>query len=95
MPEIRFEVQWPDGQQEICYSPSLIVQDYFEPGIGYELDDFRERARTALNIASERVKAKYGRPCGLALGQLQTIEDRITAYQALPGAKVTFLRFLA
>ena len=95
MPEIRFEVQWPDGQHEICYSPSLIVQDYFEPGTCYDLDDFQERARTALKIASDRVQVKYGRPCGLAIGQLQTLEERIISYQGLSGAQVQFLRFLA
>lgn len=94
MPEIRFEVQWPDGQREICYSPSLIVQEYFEPGTRYDLNDFQDRARTALKIASDRVQAKYGRPCGLAIGQLQTIEARITSYQGLSGAQVQLIRFL-
>ncbi|MGA1627176.1 MAG: MSMEG_0570 family nitrogen starvation response protein [Prochlorothrix sp.] len=94
MPEIRFEVQWPDGQREVCYSPSLIVQEYFEPGTRYDLNDFQDRARTALKIASDRVQAKYGRPCGLAIGQLQTIENRIATYHGLPEAQVQFLRFL-
>jgi uncharacterized repeat protein (TIGR04042 family) len=30
--------------------------------------------RAALNIASERVRAKYGHACSLALGQLARIE---------------------
>jgi uncharacterized repeat protein (TIGR04042 family) len=33
-----------------------------------------EISRTALMAASERVRARYGRPCSLALGQLQRIE---------------------
>jgi len=74
MPEIRFQIEWPDGTQDLCYSPSLVVKDYFVPGESYDMEDFVERSRTALTIASDRVKAKYGMPCGLALGQLQQIE---------------------
>ncbi|MBD0337127.1 MAG: MSMEG_0570 family nitrogen starvation response protein [Cyanobacteria bacterium Co-bin13] len=76
MPEIRFQIQWPDGSQETCYSPSLIVKDYFTPSQSYPLDDFVQRSQTALTIASDRVKAKYGMACSLALGQLQKIETQ-------------------
>ncbi|MGG6293957.1 MSMEG_0570 family nitrogen starvation response protein [Leptolyngbya sp. AN02str] len=94
MPEIRFQIQWPDGKQEICYSPSLVVQDYFEPGVEYDLDDFVARSRTALNIASDRVLAKYGMPCGRALGQLDHIECTAKQYQSLPNPKVALLKFM-
>ena len=94
MPEIRFQVQWPDGSQESCYSPSLVVQKYFEPGQTYDLDDFVARSRTALNIASDRVQAKYGMPCSLALGQLQAIETKASQYQTLDQPKVTLLQFI-
>ncbi len=95
MPEIRFQIEWPDGQQETCYSPSLIVQEYFEPGVAYELQDFVERSRKSLTIASDRVKAKYGRPCGLAISQLQTLENRATQYQGLSSPQVRLLRFIS
>lgn len=94
MPEIRFQIAWPDGTQDVCYSPSLIVQDYFEPGTMYELDDFVERSRTALNIASDRVRAKYGVPCRLALGQLQSIIEKATHYDQLPDPKVQVIQFI-
>lgn len=74
MPEIRFKIQWPDGSQETCYSPSLVVKDYLTPGQSYALEDFLERSRTALQMASQRVQDKYGFPCSLALGQLQRLE---------------------
>ena len=77
MPEIRFQIEWPDGTQEVCYSPSLIVKEYFTPGEQYDLDDFLRRSQDSLTIASDRVKAKYGSPCGLALGQLQRIEASV------------------
>jgi uncharacterized repeat protein (TIGR04042 family) len=52
-----------------------------------------ERSRTALNIASDRVKAKYGFPCGLALGQLQDIEAKAAQYVQLDHPKVKFIKF--
>jgi uncharacterized repeat protein (TIGR04042 family) len=95
MPEIRFKIQWPDGSEETCYSPSLIVKEYFSPNQDYDLTDFVERSRQSLTIASDRVQAKYGRPCGLALGQLQTIEAKSIQFQQLPQAKVRFIRFMS
>ena len=94
MPENRFQIEWPDGAQETCYSPSLVVKDYFNPGTEYALNDFVERSRTALNIASDRVKAKYGHACGLALGQLQQIEMTAIRYRDSPEATVKLLRFI-
>lgn len=94
MPEIRFQIQWSDGSQDTCYSPSLVVKEYFTPNTDYDLDDFVQRSRTALTIASDRVKEKYGRPCGLALGQLQAIEAKSAQYSNLPQSKVRFLQFI-
>jgi uncharacterized repeat protein (TIGR04042 family) len=94
MPEIHFKIQWPDGSEETCYSPSLIVKDYFTPDSDYELDDFVERSRIALKIASDRVQAKYGRPCGLALGQLQELEIKSAQYNHLSQPKVRFIQFI-
>jgi uncharacterized repeat protein (TIGR04042 family) len=94
MPEIRFQIQWPDGSQDTCYSPSLVVEEYFTPGNQYALEDFVERSRTALHIASDRVQTKYGFPCGLALGQLQAIEAKANQYRQLSQPVVQFIHFL-
>ena len=94
MPEIRFHIQWPDGSEETCYSPSLVVQKYFEPGQSYDLEDFTKRSREALVIASDRVKAKYGFPCSLALGQLESIENRAKDFQHHSSPKVQLIRFI-
>lgn len=75
MPEMRFTIRWPDGRPEECYSPSLVVKDYLTPGESYPLAEFRERSRTALAIASERVEAKFGFPCSRALAQIARIES--------------------
>lgn len=94
MPEIRFKVEWPDGVQSICYSPSLIVQQYLEAGAEYSLEDFVTRSRTALQIGSDRVQAKFGFPCSLAMGQIQQIESIATQYRQLPDPKVCLVQFI-
>ena len=81
MPEMRFHIRWPDGRREACYSPSLVIKDHFGVGEEVALAEFVARSRAALTIASDRVEARYGFPCSLAMGQLRRIE---TAAAALP-----------
>ena len=82
MPEMHFHVRWPDGRREACYSPSLVIKEHFEPGASYALDDFVSRSRTALNIASERVRERYGFACTSALSQLARIENEAACHEA-------------
>jgi uncharacterized repeat protein (TIGR04042 family) len=88
MPEMRFRIRWPDGRAEICYSPSLVVKDFFAPGESYPLADFVERSRTALAIASKRVEDKYGFACSRAAAQLTRIESAAAYFAGLPNARV-------
>ena len=89
MPEVFFDVRWPDGVTQRCYSPSTVIADYFEPGGEYGLDDFVEHCRTALGIAGERVREKYGFLCTGASTQLARIELTAAAYARVDGATVT------
>lgn len=89
MPEMWFNVRWPDGVAQRCYSPSTVVAEYFTAGTAYELADFVERSRTALGIAGERVRERFGFYCTGASEQLAQIEQAATAYAAVAGAKVT------
>jgi len=89
MPEMYFHVRWPDGAIQHCYSPSTVVADYFTAGTDYELADFVERSRTALGIAGERVREKFGFFCTGASEQLTQIERAASAYRSVAGAKVT------
>ena len=93
MPEMRFHIRWPDGTPESCYSPSLVIKDYFSVGSDYLLSDFLARSRTALSIASERVKARYGMPCSRAMAQLARIETAAGAFVVLPDARVAIDAF--
>jgi uncharacterized repeat protein (TIGR04042 family) len=88
---MRFHVRWPDGRREACYSPSLVVKDYLKPGESYPLEEFVEKSRVALNIASERVREKYGFACSSAMDQLARIEA--AAKRQVPGGHVTVESF--
>jgi uncharacterized repeat protein (TIGR04042 family) len=74
MPEMYFKVRWPDGVEELCYSPSTVVKEYLAVGKRYSIAQFLALARPALNRASERVEAKYGYRCSSADDQLAVIE---------------------
>ena len=93
MPEMRFHIRWPDGKTEPCYSPSLIIKDYFVVGETYPLPDFLHRSRSALNIASDRVKAKYGFACSRAMGQLARIEATAARFTPSQQTGVTIMSF--
>ena len=94
MPEMRFVIRWPDGRRESCYSPSLVVRDHLSEGQSYALDDFLARTRAALTIASERVRAKYGNACSLAVGQLARLEADAARFAQTPDALVACESFV-
>jgi uncharacterized repeat protein (TIGR04042 family) len=93
MPEVLFHLRWPDGETETCYSPSLVVKDHLVAGANYALSDFLGRIRTALTVASERVREKYGFSCSRALGQLSRIEEGAARFRDFPDAHVAVLSF--
>ncbi len=82
MPEMHFKVQWPSGATEDCYSPSWIIEEYLVAGSDYPVADFVERVGVALNIASDRVRQKYGFACSSALDQLAAIHKTAGALSA-------------
>jgi putative flavoprotein involved in K+ transport len=94
MPEMHFKIEWPTGHVEDCYSPSYIIEEYLAEGATYDVSDFVERVRTALNIASERVYARYGFACSSALDQLRSLEEAAESLNASEKAgKVAVLSF--
>ena len=93
MPEMLFRVRWPDESELRCYSPSLVIRDYFAPGQTMPLPTFMSQVSEALNIASERVRAKYGFACSSALGQLQQLEDYAERFADEANAQVHIIEF--
>lgn len=88
MPEMHFRIRWPNGQPESCYSPSVVIKEFFVAGESYPLADFIDRSRTALNLASDRVRARCGHPCARAQAQLARIEAAAAVFSDLPAAQV-------
>jgi putative flavoprotein involved in K+ transport len=94
MPEMHFSVRWPNGTTVECYSPSYIIEEYLSEGQHYAVADFVDRARSALNIASERVRERYGYACSSALDQVAAIEQTVSELSvAERGEQVTVLEF--
>ncbi len=94
MPEMHFRVEWPNGRVDRCYSPSYVVEEHLSVGEAYAVEEFVTRARTALEIASERVQARYGFACTSALDQLLRIEETAAALSpAERGGQVRVLEF--
>ena len=93
MPVMHFRIRWPDASETRCYSPSSVVQDFLAPGRRYALDDFLQRSREALAMASERVRAKYGFACSQAMDQLAEIEHIAARFADAANAEVTVVAF--
>jgi uncharacterized repeat protein (TIGR04042 family) len=91
MPEMHFQLRWSDGREDNCYSPSLVVREHLKVGGSYPLPEFLHRIDVALNIASERVRLKYGYACSHALEQLAAIKHTSAHYA--PDSRVVVLSF--
>jgi uncharacterized repeat protein (TIGR04042 family) len=89
VPEMTFQVRWPDGSEADCYSPSLVMHDHLAAGSEYPLDDFVRRSTAALRVASERVRARYGFACTSAM---QQEEEILRAAAGFDGGTVVVLR---
>ena len=63
MPEVRFQLEWPDGQSSTLYSPSTVILEYLKPGDSFRVSELESLGVTALRAASERVRARYGFAC--------------------------------
>ncbi|MDB5518278.1 MAG: hypothetical protein JWQ17_5036 [Tardiphaga sp.] len=93
MPEMMFHIAWPDGSTEQCYSPSLVIKDFLAIGETYPVPDFLQRSRTALTIASDRVREKYGFACSRAMGQLARLESGAKRFETTADGGVTVMSF--
>lgn len=80
MPEMTFDVRWPDGVRQQCYSPSLVMHGYLIAGATYTVAEFVARSGRALTEASERVRAKYGFACTSAAATAEQIHRAAARY---------------
>lgn len=91
MPEVHFDVRWPDGARRSYYSPSTAVHQHLRAGETYLVPDFLARARAAMHEASERVRAKYGYTCSSAMDTLSQIEQTAQTFEASTQGQVTIV----
>ncbi len=91
MPETYFRVRWPDGREQDCYSPSLVIKELVPAGRQYPVFEFLERSRAGLRIGAERVRAKYGFYCSAASDQLAQLEEAAKQFDG--NAAVELLAF--
>lgn len=63
MPEVMLELRWPDGEASTFYSPSTVVYEFLQPGDQLTIAELEQKGLTALQEASERVRARYGFAC--------------------------------
>jgi uncharacterized repeat protein (TIGR04042 family) len=94
MPEMHFRIEWPNGQQEDCYSPSWVIEEHLEVGAEYPVAEFLNRAEAALQIASERVRARYGFACSAALDQLGKLREAAAELPSADAGSVRVISFI-
>jgi uncharacterized repeat protein (TIGR04042 family) len=92
MPEVHFEVQWPDANTVEYYSPSTAVHAHFKTGDCLAVSEFLERSRKAMRQAAERVRMKYGYYCSSAMDTLSQIESTAQRFASRPEARVKIIR---
>lgn len=88
---MSFAVRWPDGTQQVLYSPSLVVAEHLEPGVTYAVADFVGRTVAAMEIADQRVRAKHGHACAGAASTVAEVERRAARFA--PDEDVTVTGF--
>ena len=89
MPEVRFELEWPDGQFSTLYSPSTVILDYLRPGESLIVSELEARGVEALRAASERVRARYGFACTRTDEEESRLRQWISRYSSNDTVRVT------
>ena len=85
MPEKILIVRWPDQQQQNIYSPSSIVESYFQVGEKITTDRFVQRCTEALEHASQRVELKYGFACTAAADSIHQVKTKFDNIEDVGG----------
>jgi putative flavoprotein involved in K+ transport len=80
MPEVHFQVSWPDGFVQQCTSPSRAIEAHLAPGASYPVGEFVRRVQEGMDAASERVRQQYGMACSAAMAQREQVEMAARAH---------------
>jgi uncharacterized repeat protein (TIGR04042 family) len=80
MPEMLFDVLWPDDSLDRCYSPSRVIQKHVRADASYAVDDLIGRLRNGLLEAGDRMSERVGHDCSGARDQLALLESKSTRF---------------
>ena len=89
MPEVRFQLEWPDGQSSTLYSPSTVILDFLRPGDSLLVSELEVLGVKALRAASDRVRARYGFACTRTDEEESQLRQWITRYSSDDTVRVT------
>jgi len=82
VPAVDFDIRWPDGSEQRCYSPSRAIEEVLTAGGSYPVHEFVRRVAAALEEGSRRVRDKFGFVCTASLAQLSSIQRRARDHSA-------------
>ena len=89
MPEVRLQLDWPDGQASTLYSPSTVILDYFKSDESLLVSELELRGIEALRAASERVRERYGFACTRTDEEASRLRQWISRYNSDDTVRVT------
>ena len=89
MPDVCFQLEWPDGQSSTLYSPSTVILDYLRPGESLLVSELETRGVEALRAASERVRARYGFACTRTDEEESQLRQWVSRYSSDETVRVT------
>ncbi|MES2457523.1 MAG: MSMEG_0570 family nitrogen starvation response protein [Bacteroidota bacterium] len=74
MPEVYLHIEWPDGNRDMVYSPSTVINNYFKAGEDLAVAAFETKVTEALIMASQRVYQRFGYECTSAMAELDRLK---------------------
>ena len=93
MPEMRFVIRWPDGVVESCYSPSLVIKEFFAPGESSRSPILSNAAAPLCTSPASAWRRSMATPATRAVAQLAQIEAVAKTFVDSPEARVAVESF--
>lgn len=88
MPVTYVNIEWPDKQKDRIYSPSSVIEEYFNIGDSLEINHFLTTCNKSLTDASERVRKKFGYACTSAQAESFRISEKCKTYGTSKKVKI-------
>lgn len=92
MPITYVHIEWPDRQKDQIYSPSSVIENYFNIGETITINDLLTKSNEALAEASERVRKKFGYACTSAQAESHRIKEKSDEYEASKKVKIISIK---